>query len=113
MTQTLLWLFGTYALLVATWALYLAVMNLQAHLPGMGPVAKAHGYVLLVVAVVFDALVNVVICSLLFMDLPREWLLTARLKRYIALAPATWRTRMARWIGHHLLDQFDPRGRHI
>jgi hypothetical protein len=103
-----------YALIFATWALYLAAMNLKAHLATMGPVAKVHGYALVAVAITFDAFVNLAICTLLFADRPREWLLTARLKRYRRgeQYAGTWRARLAEWICSRLLDQFDPRGEH-
>lgn len=109
---SILWLVAGYLLVVATWALYLAVMNLKAHLHELGPVAKAHGYMLVAVAVAFDVLVNVTIGTLIFLDRPREWLLTARLKRYVGAERATWRTALAKWICHHLLNQFDPSGKH-
>ena len=113
MMHAILWIAGGYALLVATWTLYLAVMNLKEHLPLMGPVAKMHGYALLVVGLVFDAFVNFVIGTALFADPPREWLLTARLKRYHGVAYiGTRRARIAEWICTHLLDVFDPNGDH-
>lgn len=120
MIHTTLIVLGAYALLVATWVMYLAVMNLKRHRAGMHWVAKAHAYPLVAVGLVFDAAVNVAIGTLLFADLPKEWLLTARLKRYHNARAAnyeprhagTWRARLAGWICSHLLDQFDPSGDH-
>jgi glycerol-3-phosphate acyltransferase PlsY len=108
-------LFITYCSVFVLWVLYLAVMNLRSNLLKMGPVARAHGYALLLIAVPLDWLVNVIIGSLLFWDRPANWkeLLTGRLKRY-HLAPVrdTWRGALAEWICTHLLDPFDPSGDH-
>ena len=101
-----------YALTVASWVLYLAVMNLARYRDRMHPVAKAHAYALLGFALAVDLVLTVVVGTLLFLDWPRELTLTARLKRYHAEAAGTWRDSVARWICQHLLDQFDPDGDH-
>jgi hypothetical protein len=54
-----------------------------------------------------------VVASAIFFEQPQELLLTARLKRYHGPAYAgSWRARLAAWICTHLLDPFDPSGKH-
>jgi hypothetical protein len=100
---------------VATWVFYLAAMSLRPRLKMMHPVARFHGYVVFVAAVLIDAALHFVVGSAVFCDLPvrGELLLTARLKRYHGPAYAgSWRANIAEWVCEHLLDQFDPRGKH-
>jgi len=109
----LLYALQSYAALVLLWALYIMAMGLQPHLKTMHPIAKVHGYTLFLVAVVFDVVVNWTVASALFLDRPQELMLTRRLKRYHGPAYAgSWRAYLAEWICEHLLDQFDPRGKH-
>ena len=104
---------GIYSTLFVTWIFYLAVMNLKRHRAQLHPIAKIHAYPLLFIGLIFDFLVNVVVGTILFLDLPQETLLTGRLKRYHRIAyENTWRAQLADWICTHLLDQFDPDGDH-
>lgn len=100
-----------YAIFVICWILYLAIMNLAEHRDKLHPVAKFHAYfVILPVGYVVDALLNLLVCAI-FMRVPRDWLLTGTLKRTIA-ADDGWRCATAAWICEHLLNQFDPKGKH-
>lgn len=95
------------------WLFFLAVMNLKRARDAdrLGPVAYALGTPVLIVGYLLDFLVNVTACTVLFLEVPRETTVTARLKRH---APeCTWRGGIARWMAAHLLDAFDPAGRHI
>jgi hypothetical protein len=101
------------------WLLYLAVMNLKrAKDAGNIPrVSLWLGYPILLAGLLIDWLVNVVIFTVLFFDLPGNAteLVTGRLKRY-AYGEGygfTWRQRAAHWFAEHLLDPFDPSGKHI
>ena len=95
------------------WVFYLAVMHLReardagriprfAYLPGM--VALFAGYAL-------DFFVNVVVITVVMLEVPRETTVTARLKRH--RDDSGWRGAIARWLAAQLLDPFDPSGRHI
>lgn len=97
----------------ALWILFLAVMNLaRARDSGtLGPVAYRLGVPILVVGYALDFVVNIGPCTLLFLEPPRETTVTARLKRHAD--KDNWRGRIARWMAAHLLDAFDPSGRHI
>jgi hypothetical protein len=102
-----------YGLMVVTWLFYLAVMALMPHRHNLHPIAKAHAYVLLGIGLALDALLNLVVGTLLFLDPPREWLLTLRLMRYLRnVHERAWRRDLAEWLCDHLLDQFDPNGTH-
>lgn len=62
-------------------------------------------------AYLVDFLGNV-LAVVVFLDLPREWLITDRLQRYADGQP-TWRRGMARVIDGYLLGLFDPKGYHV
>ncbi|MDE2000563.1 MAG: hypothetical protein KGI52_16730 [Burkholderiales bacterium] len=94
------------------WVLYLASMNLiRARDAGLLPrPAYVLGLPIVGAGVLLDALVNLTVCTLLFAELPREWLVTARVTR---LERGTgWRQVVASWVCHNLLDNFDPSGKH-
>lgn len=100
---------------LAVWLLYVfysAVMHFKrARDAGqMGWPMKVLAYPALLVGLVLDALVNLTVCTVLFLEFPREWLVTSRLSRH-AKADG-WRGSIARWVCVHLLDALDPSGRH-
>jgi len=48
-----------------------------------------------------------------FLELPREFTVTHRLRRYMTFPMRrTWRGAAAVWVCHNLLDIFDPDGKH-
>lgn len=110
----LVYLLALYAL----WWLYLGVMNLKRAKDAgtISRVALWLGYPGLGIGIALDWLVNVML-SVPFLDLPATptELVTGRLKRY-AYGDGygfTWRQRAAYWFAEHLLDPFDPSGKHI
>lgn len=96
-------------------ALYVMVMALyRAHLSGT---MRKAGYVLgwpwLVIAAIVDVVANLTIFCIIFLEPPRELLVTTRLRRHLlAGEDAGFRYRFARAICKHVLDYFDPRGAH-
>lgn len=108
----LFWVAALWVFLVTCWVLYLAVMNLAAHRDGLHPVTQGHGMAVLCVGLFLDFVLNVVVGTVVFVDLPHELKLTQRLKRYHKDAKGTWRDRLATWICTHLLNPFDPKGGH-
>lgn len=64
-----------------------------------------------VVAWVYDMLHNVTIFAVIFWEVPKEWTVTERLKRYVTLN--TWRGSLARWTGLTILNPFDHTGNHL
>lgn len=102
-----LWVLG---LAYLTWGLFLAAMSLigarsQGKLPRA---ALVLGYPLVVFGVLCDALLQLV-ATAVFLDWPREPVLTQRCSRYIA-GPDGWRKTAALWICRSLLDPFQAGG---
>jgi hypothetical protein len=99
--------------LYALWLFYLAVMALKrARDAGqLTTVAYVLGLPMLVVGLALDVLVNWFVMTLLLLELPREATVTARLRRH--KGDPEWRGKVSRWFALHLLDTFDPSGRHI
>lgn len=60
---------------------------------------------------VLDVFANIIIAPLVFLDLPRELLVTTRLIRY-KKTESGWRYRFACAICEGMLDVFDPTGDH-
>ena len=77
------------------------------------------GWLLLYVAYVpfvaigylMDVFANVTIASIVFLEPPREWLVTDRLQRHMHKSKG-WRFWLAKYICDRLLDVFDPSGDH-
>lgn len=103
---------GIFALMYLTWFFYLAVENLiRAKRAGnLKWQAAIFAYPMAFVGIVFDSLLNLTIGTLLFVELPRQGLFTARLDRHCA--QPTWRGAIARWICTNMLDPFDATGTH-
>lgn len=98
------------AFIWGTWIFYLAVMNLSRNKDKMSLPAKVLGYPVLAVGVVLDVAINWCVAPFIFLAPPKELLLTARLKRHIAVGG--WRGRVALWVCHNFLNGFDPGGTH-
>lgn len=62
-------------------------------------------------ALAWDIINNVFVFSIIFWQLPREWTVTARLKKHVS--KNTRRGRLARWFGWELLNAFDLTGNHL
>jgi hypothetical protein len=102
-----------FAASYALWIFYLAVMNLKRVRDAgkLGTVAKVFGYPVLLVGYALDVLVNVTLMTVLFLEIPRETTVTARLKRHNRTGSG-WRQRLAAWF-EPLIDPYDPSGDHI
>lgn len=107
-------IFALLALPFVLWLFYLAVMSLaRARDAGtISIVAYRLGMPILYTGLALDFATNVLFASALFLELPREWTVSARLTRLAALGFG-WRCQLARWIGTNLLNDFDARGPHI
>lgn len=97
----------------ALWYFYILVMGLyRAHLTNrLSVVQLILAAPALIVGYLMDVVANLTVACLLFKDIPREWLLTNRLKRY-KKDDDGWRRDWAEWICTNLLDPFDPTGDH-
>lgn len=110
LTSILLWSIG---FLWAFWGMYVLVMGIyRAHLNH-----RLKGLVLVLslpfvtIGYLMDVFANLTIASLVFLELPREWLVTDRLQRHMTKSTG-WRFWLAKYICDHLLDVFDPSGNH-
>lgn len=99
----------TYGLYV----FYCAVMNIK-RVRDMGKLTKlgmAFGYPTLIIGLVLDFLCNTFVMTVLFLELPKEFTVTSRLKRHNR-SDDGWRTDLARWF-EPVLDPLDPSGDHV
>ncbi|RJG06239.1 hypothetical protein D3870_09645 [Noviherbaspirillum cavernae] len=124
------------------WVHYLAVMHLQ-HIRDDGRLPKevetVLGNLVLYPGLFLDLAFNWTWATLIYLDLPREPLLTARMERYkyggavkglrivredgrlricyVVVAHAEprtdWRRTLTEWFARVMLDPFDPRGLHV
>lgn len=101
--------------LYSLWVLFLAVMNLDSAYRNktIGTTALVIALPVLVVAYTWDILVNIVIGTVLFLQLPhyKRLTLSARLDDHIQLGKG-WRRSLAYWMMGHLLEPFDGSGGH-
>lgn len=109
------------AFLWCFWVLYVATMAVyRLHLGGelktvtTSRFTLALCYSLVGVAGLVDVIAQYTVASVVFLEVPkkREYLVTDRLQRYMALDVPTWRTVKADWICLHILDLFDPKKNH-
>lgn len=94
------------------WLFYLALTNLErAKRAGtLSKTAYGLGLPLLAIGVLIDVFCNVVVMTLLFLELPQEPTVTQRLTRHSD--DPGWRGKASRFICQNLLDTFDPSGCH-
>lgn len=108
-----LFIAGGVLFLLEVWTRYLAIMALYRleRAGKLGAVAYRFALPLLYYGYLVDFLGNMLVTAL-FLDLPRELLITSRLQRY-ADGRDGWRRRLGLWFATNLLDPFDPKGYHI
>jgi len=99
----------------ATWALwvfYLAVMALKRAKDEnkLSRTALVLGTPVLWIGYTLDAFVNVTVMTVVLIELPREVLVTDRLKRH--KSSTGWRLKVVLWF-EPILDPFDPSGDHV
>ena len=95
------------------WGLYVLVMGLyRVYLKGqLTKVTMILGFPFLVIGILCDIIANVFIATCLFLELPKEFLVTSRLTRYVNTDKG-WRNKWANAICNNILDVFDPNGNH-
>lgn len=98
---------------VVCWFVYMLVMRMKKHreviLEEYGKGIYTLLYIFIVIpALLLDVYYNIIWGTLLFLDPPRELLLTSRLKRYRMTAKtAHWRWKIATFICVKMLNPFD------
>jgi hypothetical protein len=84
----------------------------RAHLSKrLQPVALALLLPVVLLGIIVDVMSNLILAPVLFLDPPKEWLVTDRLIRY-KQSDTGWRNTVANYICAHLLDVFDPNNNH-
>ena len=78
----------------------------------MGVVSKFIAYSILPVGLLADVLFNFTWGSIIFLEPPKELLMTTRLKRHLADHKKDWRDRNANWFCKEFLNVYDPTGKH-
>ena len=108
----LLSLLGLFILTLSTWVTYLAAMNFDRVRKevGVSKVAEIFAMIMLGPGILMDVLLNLFVGTLLFVQIPKEWLFTGRMKRN--KDRTDWRGKLARGICKDLLDPFDPDCKH-
>lgn len=108
------YLFFIFSAVYLLWTVFLAGMTLKrannAGTLSFGLLALAIPIILF--GYLLDITINALVLSVVMLELPHELLVTQRLSRHLHDSTG-WRFHFARWIGDHLLDQFDPTGRHL
>jgi hypothetical protein len=99
----------------ALWILYIAMMNVKRALMA-GDIPWQAKLMVVPTKAVFDVVeffCNVVVCTIVFFDLPKEVTVSDRLRRYHRNpnCPA-WRMLIVNFI-KPMIDTFDPAGTHI
>lgn len=103
----------SFVITYALWIFYLAVMNLKrAKKAGLlNKTALVLGTPVLIIGFLLDFLVNTTVMSLVFLEMPDELTVTARLKRHQKESTG-WRLRVVLWL-EPILDPYDPEGDHV
>jgi len=111
--QPLTLVFYTVAYLWLFWYVYILVVGLyRAHLDKrLTPLAYTLAFPAIVIGYTMDALANIFIATVVFLEPPQELLVTGRLKRHIIYGSG-WRRSLSVFICDSLLDVFDPTGDH-
>lgn len=95
------------------WGLYVLVMGVyRAYLDKrLTKITIALSFPFLILGIIVDVLANIFVASIIFLEPPKEFLVTMRLQRYNK-QNLGWRTSLSTWICDNLLDVFDPTGSH-
>ena len=94
--------------IIVFYTLYLAAINVWNDRASIGIAAKLFCAPAVLIMLTTDFLMQITLASVVFLDVPREFLVTQRLQRYRADAyPVGIRKNMATWICTKLLNPFD------
>ena len=96
----------------ATFVFYIAIINAIAVRDNLTKSAWLFLAPLVIVGVLLDIVVmNFIIGTIIFTELPKEWMFTKRLERYKTKMLDTRRGKMACWFCD-ILNIFDPKKKH-
>lgn len=112
LNHALIYIGLSLAITYGLYVFYCAVMNIK-RVRDMGKLTalgKVLGYPTLVIGLVLDLAVNVLVMSIILLEIPREWTVTSRLKRH--QASTGWRLAVVKFF-EPVLDPLDPSGDHV
>lgn len=99
----------------AFWALYVFSMGIyRAHLAKrLKGLNRILALPIITTAYLVDVFANFTIAVFVFAELPKEWLVTTRMQRYMAEGEtAGYQYKIAKYLCDEVLDPFDPTGNH-
>lgn len=117
-TEQIYWLIGVTAwvwlsifLFIGTFVLYVAIMKMREvqhriwrlHWP-----VRWTCYLILFVGLIFDTLLNWIVCTVIFLEFPKEFLTTSRVVRH-KYQSTHWRKDLADYFCFHWFVVFDER----
>lgn len=113
----LYWLLGYVSASILSayvlWNHYIIVMGLMRVRDAgkLTPAIRVLGWPRVIFGLAIDLYVNVTVCTVILLELPREGTVSTRLWR-LSNAPPSWRQKVAYWVRTQMLDGFDPSGIH-
>lgn len=107
------YLLFSFAVTYGLYVFYCAVMNIKrvSDAGKLTLVGKVFGYPTLLIGVTLDALCNIFVMSIVLFELPKELLVTTRLKRHHKESTG-YRLAVVKFF-EPVLDPLDPSGDHI
>lgn len=92
---------------------YAAVMNIKRvrDMGKLNTMGKVLGYPTLFIGLILDAIVNIFVMTILFLEIPKELTVTSRLKRHHRDSTG-WRLSIVKFF-EPVLDPLDPSGDHV
>lgn len=114
MYDVLIILGAAWLIMQLTFVFYLAIMNAIANKKDVAWPAWVFIAPMVIVGVSLDVTLNILVGTVMFLDLPREFLFTKRLKSYRQLPIATlsgmalYRGKLASFWCEKILNAFDP-----
>lgn len=102
-----------YAIFFGTALAYVSVMHFKlikdnpAKWEALHWSTKALGYQMLWLGLVFDMLLNVLVMTVILLELPKEVLTTQRIQRWYSQPNGGYRHRVALFFGRNYLNPFD------
>lgn len=95
------------------WVFYLAYQSLRGVWHDLPITTRVLGAVVVLIGFVVDVIFNLIVGTVLFLELPHEATFSqrvSRLKRGALYLEQPWRARLAAWICAALLDPFEAQG---
>ena len=92
------------------WMMFIVVMTMaQKRDAGLlQPFVLKTGYVLMYIGLLVDVYVQLFVAPIVFLEIPTEMTVSARLRRLVRGDATKWRTKLAIWFAAVLMNPFCP-----